>query len=313
MNAVISIEQLETILEVPRYKLIDAAQSIQENVNVEFQKKKSGGIREICKPKYGLKKLLRRINKRIFQIPLPDYLQGSVPGHSPVTNAQIHVGQSVVIKLDIRDFYPSIHFTRVQRLLIEMGFSQEISQLLTRLVTFKGHLAQGFPTSSSIANLVLASIAPRIEKLCLDHDLRFSFYQDDLTVSGRSRAVDIKKLFSTILRQEGFKINQKKLQVMMNTERQEVTGLVVNKKVNISKDEYRNLRAILHQCRINGLEVTALNAVEHNKVPEKVMKVEREKLPERFKQHIYGRILRAVEINPEKGKKLLAEYASLFV
>lgn len=293
-------------------KLFDEANSIQKNVNVEYQAKKSGGVREICKPKYSLKKLLQRINKRIFQIPLPDYLQGSVPGHSPITNAQIHVGQSVVLKLDIRDFYPSVHFTRVQRLLIEMGFSQEVSQFVTKLVTFKGHLAQGFPTSSSIANLVLAGISPRIEKLCLDHDLRFSFYQDDLTVSGKKRVVDIKKLFSKILRQEGFKINQQKLKIMKNTERQEVTGLVVNKKVNVSKDEYRNLRAILHQCKTNGLETTALAAVAQNKAPEKVKRVEREKLPERFKQNIYGRILRVVEINPAKGKKLLAEYFSLF-
>ena len=129
MDAVTSIEQLESILEVPRNKLIDAVRSIQKNVTVEYQTKKNGGIREICKPKYGFKELLRKINKRIFQIPLPDYLQGSVPRHSSITNAQIHVGQPVVIKLDIRDFYPSVHFTRVQKLLIEMGFSQEISQL----------------------------------------------------------------------------------------------------------------------------------------------------------------------------------------
>jgi retron-type reverse transcriptase len=193
-----------------------------------------------------------------------------------------------------------------------MGFSQEVSQLLTRLVTFKGHLAQGFPTSSSIANLILARIAPRIEKLCLDHNLRFSFYQDDLTVSGSNRVIDVKRLFSTILQQEGFKVNQQKLRIMKNTERQEVTGIVVNKKVNVSKDEYRNLRAILHQCQTIGLDAVAFNAVEQNKVPDKVKKVEGEKLPERFKQHVYGRILRVVEINPEKGKKLLAEYIHLF-
>jgi RNA-directed DNA polymerase len=162
------------------------------------------------------------------------------------------------------------------------------------------------------ANLILSGIAPRIEWLCLEHKLKFFFYQDDLTISDDKRAVAIKRLLSTILRQQGFKIDQRKLILMRNIERHEVTGLVVNKKVNISKDEYRSLRAIHYQCRINGLDVTALKAVERNKVPEKVKKIEREMLPERLKQHIYGRILRAVQINPDRGKKLLAEQIRIF-
>lgn len=290
-----SLQDLEQILGIPVGQLQFLAGSIDKNVKFG-PKLIKGKIREICDPSYQLKKVQRLINKQILQkIPLSKNLHGSVKGKSPKTNAEQHKGKSFVYGMDIKDFYPSVHFTKVQRLFLHLGCSDDISALLTRLTTYNGSLAQGFPTSSTIANLILNEAYPRIEGLCAQHGITFTFYQDDLTISGGYRIPKLFGIFSKILKQEGFDVhpfsNQKKNKPMPRNKRQEVTGYVVNHKVNVSKDYYRKLRMTIHLCKTKGIEVVA------GDIP-----------VEEFKQSIIGRINHVVEVNPERGKKLLTEF-----
>lgn len=210
-----SYQDLDQALGIPIHKLQSLANSIDENVKVSPIEVK-GKIREVCKPSYKLKRTQQLINRQILQkIDLPENLYGSVPGKSPKKNAELHVGKPFVYGLDIKDFYPSVHFTRVQKLYVELGCSDEVAGLLTRLTTYNGLLAQGFPTSSTIANLILAQISPRVEQLCDQHGINFSFYQDDLTISGGYRIPKLFSLFAKIMKQEGFNLhpvsNQKKI------------------------------------------------------------------------------------------------------
>ena len=80
-----------------------------------------------------------------------------------------------------------------------MGCSEQVSKLLTRLTTYNGSVPQGFPTSSTIANIILASFTPRITTACEKHKVTFTFYQDDLCVSGGNQVKEIPNLFSRIL------------------------------------------------------------------------------------------------------------------
>lgn len=50
----------------------------------------------------------------------------------------------------------------------------------------------------------------------------------------------------------GFKINAKKTRLQFNNSRQEVTGLVVNKKLNVPKEYYKNTRAMANSLYKNG-------------------------------------------------------------
>ncbi|MBI5840551.1 MAG: RNA-directed DNA polymerase [Chloroflexi bacterium] len=291
-----SYQDLERILSIPASQLQHLASSIDENVKFG-PKVIEGKIREICDPSNKLKKVQRLINKQILQkIPLPGSLYGSVMGKSPKINAEQHKGKPFVYGLDIKDFYPSIHFTRVQKLLLSLGYSSDVASLLTRLTTYKGSLAQGFPTSSTLANLILAPITPRIQKLCNQHRITFTFYQDDLTISGGYRIPNLVNLFTLIMKQEGFTLHHlpKKKRPMPRTGKQEVTGYVINHKVNVPKEYYRNLRMTLHLCKVKGIEMIA------GDVP-----------VEEFKESIFGKIQYVLEVNPARGQKLLDEFQSI--
>ena len=291
-----SYQDLEQVLGIPINQLQFLANSIDDNV--KFRPKViKGKTRVFCDPSYKLKKVQRLINNQILQkIPLPESLHGSVTGKSPKTNAEHHKGKPFVYGLDIKDFYPSIHFTRVQKLLLSLGCSNDVASLLTRLTTYKGSLAQGFPTSSTLANLILAPITPRIQKLCNQHGITFTFYQDDLTISGGYRIPNLVNLFTAIMKQEGFELHHlpKKKKPMSRTVKQEVTGYVVNHKVNVSKEYYRNLRMTIHLCKVKGIEAIA-GAMPVDKL----------------RQSLIGRIQYVAEVNPTRGKKLLADLEAL--
>jgi RNA-directed DNA polymerase len=117
------------------------ANSMDSNVNVALEPKKRGGFRKICKPSFKLKKLQKAINKRILQpIPLPPFLHGSVKGKSTKTLAQQHTGKPFVLKVDIKDFYPNIHYSRILSIFYETGCSDSVARLLTKLCTYDGCL-----------------------------------------------------------------------------------------------------------------------------------------------------------------------------
>ena len=199
----------------------------------------------------------------------------------------------MVVSIDIRDFYPSIHFRRVRARFVDLGCSPEVAGLLTKLTTYEHHLAQGFPTSSAIANLVLAPIVPRLEGLCAQHNCEMTLYQDDLTISGDNYIPKLVPLLSRIFQQAGFQVHPDKVKVMPREEHQEVTGWTVNRKVNTSKKQYRQLRAILHRCSIDGIEVVADRPLDD------------------FRDHLRGRIQRVNEVNPSRGQQLLQQFSKL--
>ena len=270
------------------------AADVERHVTPERMRKKSGGFRRIYKPSPELKQVQRVISTELLQpLPLPDALHGSVPGRSAKTNAQCHTGKPVVLSLDIKDFYPSVRFDHVYDLYVDLGCSPDVARMLASLTTFDGHLAQGFPTSPAIANLILAEVVPRLSKLCSDHGLTFTLYQDDLTISGGHRIPAFINLFCRIFRQCGFEVNDRKVKIADGGTRQEVTGFVVNAKVNVSKAEYRTLRALIHRCRVRGIENVADRPMDQ------------------FKSHVRGRIQRVIYVNPNRGNRLLDQFLEL--
>ena len=112
----------------------------------------------------------------------PSIMQGGVSGKSPKSNAQIHTQQDLVLTLDIRDFFPSIRYSRIFDLFIGTGVSPEVSKVLTRITTYNYHLAQGFPTSSTLANLILAKILPRVTNLCEQYQITFTTYRPKMKI-----------------------------------------------------------------------------------------------------------------------------------
>src|SRR5690606_4445867 len=169
-------------------------------------------------------------------------------GRSVATNASRHVGKQLVIKLDLADCFPSIHFGRVRGLLISLGYSYPVATVLAVLATEAERqpvvaegktyyvpvgprvCVQGAPTSPGLCNAVLMRLDRRLAGLARKFDFVYSRYADDLTFSGDDAALANRLLHfaRTIVADEGFRLNNKKTRSLRRGQRQCVAGVVVN-------------------------------------------------------------------------------------
>jgi RNA-directed DNA polymerase len=231
-------------------------------------RKRRGGERLIFAPKRRLKAIQRSLHKALVgKLPVSASAHGFVRGRSIVSNAAPHVGKAVVLKFDIKDCFPSIHFARVRGLLIALGYSYPIATALSVLMTEAPRqpfqvgnalyhvpvgprvCVQGAPTSPGLCNAIMMKLDHRLAGLAEARGFAYTRYADDLTFSGNDEAaVDHFLAFvPRIVAGEGFAINREKTRVMRRAGRQTVTGVVVNKSAGLSRQARRRLRAEMHR------------------------------------------------------------------
>lgn len=213
--------------------------------------KRTGGRRLISAPKPDLKRAQRWIAHKITEhLPVHGAAHGFLVGRSTVTNAAVHSGAHVVIKFDIKDFYPTVTFQRVKGLFRKAGYTEQVAIVLALLCTEspreellirgkKYHVAvgprslpQGAPTSPSITNALSLKLDSRLAGLARKLGLRYTRYADDLTFSWHDNPFApvgrLTDAVERIVKAEGFEVHPKKTRVMRSGRRQKVTGLVVN-------------------------------------------------------------------------------------
>lgn len=216
------------------------------------QPKKSGGTRSICAPSDDLKELQRRISKVLLSRLKPhDACTGFRKGKSILTNSVPHVGKDFVLNIDIKDFFPSIAMPRVIGLFRTLGCDQHASHALAKIVTYEGKLPQGAPSSPDVANLVCRTLDKRISGFCKARGFTYTRYCDDITISGAGDGSGIMSFLGRIIREEGFAINDSKTRVRSRSQRQMVTGIVVNSLANLPREDLRRMRAIFKQAELN--------------------------------------------------------------
>jgi retron-type reverse transcriptase len=193
---------------------------------------------------------------------------GFVKGRSVVSNAQVHTGKKLIIKTDIKDFFPSIHFGRVRGMFTKhpFKFGLQAASTLARIcclpVSEGGALPQGGITSPYVANMICRKLDFRLMKLAESRRMVYSRYADDLTFSTNAH-VDVEDFLAQVeqvVSDEGFQINQDKTRVMKPSDRQVVTGIILNEGLNVNRRYLKRLRAILHNMEQNGVEDTCHKA-----------------------------------------------------
>jgi retron-type reverse transcriptase len=243
--------------------------------------KRDGSERAICAPKSQLRWTQRRILEEILaKVPPHDAAHGFVPGRSTVTNARPHLGSQLLIKFDLKDFFPTIHYYRVVGLFTRLGYpvhdgrfgtddeSDRVAATLARLCCYTpdprawhlGHTPQGAPTSPAISNLVCRRLDARLTGLAKRNAGVYTRYADDLTFSFKTTEIDLGRFrwwVDQVCQQEGFVVHQGKFRVIRASQRQVVTGIVVNDALRVPREERRRFRAVLHNCRTHGLESQA--------------------------------------------------------
>ena len=237
--------------------------------------KKSGGERIISAPMPRLKRAQYWLLGNILdRVPATDSAHGFVKTRNILSNALPHVGKRVVVNLDLENFFPSISYPRVKGVYRKLGYSEEVATLCALLSTeaptaayeLDGQryfvktgtaaLPQGAPTSPALSNVICRRLDKRLRGAAAKLGFAYSRYADDLTFSSADAdGLAIKKLLwrvRKIIDSEGLKIHPGKTQVMRRHQRQEVTGVVVNERPNVCREELRNFRALLFQIDKDG-------------------------------------------------------------
>ena len=262
INYIINLQnvQLQTTYKSISAKRLGYYLSKRDDKYIHFEiPKKSGGVRNISSPDKFLKKIQRRLAfaLEVLFTPKPS-ANGFVQGRSIVTNAKSHIGRKYVYNIDIKDFFPTIHYGRIKAVLQlhPIKASAEIAHLVAHLSCYKGVLPQGSPLSPMLTNIVCQSLDYHLVKLAKHYRCFYSRYADDITFSSNKNIFQKEKflneLHSTISKQ-GFNINAKKTRLQKHTQRQEVTGIIVNQKPNLKRDYVKKVRAMLHNWENKGL------------------------------------------------------------
>lgn len=226
--------------------------------------KKSGDPREIRDPDDALKrvqKLLSCLLQLVF-LPKAHYCtNGFLYGRDIIRNAQPHVNKRYILNCDIKDFFPSINFRRVKTVLGLAPFDlkdekENIAFVIANICVYQNSLPQGAPTSPLLSNIVTQKLDRKLSKYALSRKVKYSRYVDDLTFSSNKNLFDDQFLkdVENIIAEENFQINDKKTRINTDMERQLVTGLLVNEKINIKREYLQKVRAMLNNWEKGGLE-----------------------------------------------------------
>jgi RNA-directed DNA polymerase len=232
--------------------------------------KKRGGNRLIQSPSSNLMRLQSRLNfflQNYYHLIRPEGIHGFVINPNKkekicniVNNAQIHINQKQVLNLDLKDFFPSIESYRVKELFVSehFKFNNEIANALALLVTYEGKLPIGAPTSPVISNFICLELDAHLIAFCKENQINYSRYADDLTFSSNEDiSKEIIRSIFEIIKQNNFEVNHKKTRLKSTNRKQTVTGLVVNKKVNVDRKTLKMVRAMLHDASENGIAKAA--------------------------------------------------------
>ena len=205
-------------------------------------------------PKTILKRIQRSLLDSIFSHEHSStWSHGFCPGRSIFSHAVLHTRKNVVVTMDIKDFFPSVNSEKIRPILRRFFTDESELELTMQLVTRNGRLPQGAPTSPHLANLVFSSIDEAIAR-SLGTRWAYSRYADDLAFSGDDPAGMLIDTVSEIALRNGFCIATKKTRVMRQHHRQKITGLVVNRGLNLSREKRKNWRATLHRISTQGVE-----------------------------------------------------------
>lgn len=208
-----------------------------------------GKPRLLCTPQGRLREIIDRLNQLLQRLEFDDSIQGGIRGKSTISNATPHLRKPVIIKLDLKDFFPRISNNMVYAAFIRAGCTPDVSRYLTKISTFEGHLPQGSPTSTIVSALVIGPMAKRISMLATQHNADYTQWVDDITISGPKHIEKLIPLIEKIISQSGFSPNIKKRDVVLSSNEQVVTGIRVNFQIDAPSEKFDQVKKKIEEIR----------------------------------------------------------------
>lgn len=263
-----------------------------------FIPKKRGGFRKIEAPNQELELRQRWIKDNILDKFKASFnAKGFKKNSSIVDNAKCHCGKRYVLNIDIKNFFPSITYSKIFKLFIYIGYNREVSHLLTQLCTnYKNVLPQGAPTSPTISNLVNIKLDKRLNSFAQTIGGTYTRYADDITISTESNPMRYLETIKKIINDEGYTINNKKTRLQKSGMQQVVTGLIVNKKISVKKEIRKELDNAIYYISKYGIQ----DHMIHIKCDKSF-----------YKEHLFGLAYFVKMVNAEKGINYLKKLNAL--
>ena len=296
-----SLPGLCDLLGVNQEKLLNFLYKKKSSHYVSFHiPKKSGATRSIKAPKRVMKQLQRELAPHLEKFYYPkSSSHGFVKGRSIKSNALPHVGKSFVFNIDLKDFFESIHFGRVKNLVMSEPFKapHNVATVIAHICCDDGRLVQGAPTSPLISNMICRKLDAQLLALAKSKKCHVTRYADDITFSFTSSlkhlpadVIEISgdgiaipgRVLEQIIHANGFVINSDKTRLQHRSQRQMVTGLVVNKFPNVPRDFIRLTSSMINAWKRYGLELAEAKYLE-------ILKGSKQTIPARQHQRVKDR------------------------
>ena len=273
--------------------------------------KKNGNYREISEPLPSLKEIQYFILKEIlYKQKVSRYCKSYIPKKKFREYLKYHTNEKQVLTLDIENFFPSINFDNIFNYFFEIGYSKDVAFYLSNLCTYstkakkgekvdytKRFLPQGAPTSPYLSNLVLIKFDDAVANYCGDKQIKYTRYADDMAFSGKQIEKDnLVQFVEQELKKIGLKLNKEKTNFMKQNVKQIISGVVVNKKLQLPKNERNNIRKTMYFISKYGLE-------NHQKKTNEKR--------DYYLLHLLGKIQYGLTLNPED--KELIKYKEILI
>ena len=250
------LSSIEKDLGYSAKTLYGLSNNLEKHYHNVFIPKSDGTKRKLSVPDLILKSVQRAIADNILaHYPVSKYATAYKVGSSVQKNARPHVKKEKILKLDIEGFFDNIIYSKVKDIVFyEEKYSEPIRILLTMLCYYRESLPQGAPTSPAITNIMMYDFDERIGAYCSERGIAYTRYCDDMAFSGAFDEKEVIAIVKAELQKLGLFLKNRKTAIISNTKRQTVTGIVVNEKINLTKEYKKKIRQEMYYIKRFGID-----------------------------------------------------------
>lgn len=261
---IFDFKHLSLLLNINEYDLASIVNSPSNYYRTFDIPKRNGGFRTITAPYPSLKNIQKWIYHNILSnIKIHGCAHGFTTSRSILTNANVHINQKCLLKIDLKDFFPSIPMSYVLQLFKSLGYAPKVAFYLSSLCCYDECLAQGSPVSPAISNIVAKHLDRRLYRIAKKYKLNYSRYADDIAFSGESINVKFIEYVKDIITDCGFFVNDKKIRLYKEYGNKILTGISLATGVpKLPRDYRRSLEKELFFINKYGIK----GHISHNKI-----------------------------------------------
>lgn len=254
-------ERIAADLALPESFIRSLGKSASHEYKTYQIAKRSGGFRKIHHPSKRLKAVQRWLVANVISsLPVHDAARAYREGHSIFENAEAHARSRFLLRMDLKDFFPSIKKADVKkyigdRLRLFLGWICEDIELFCHLVCRKSALTIGAPTSPALSNVICYDMDVQLNTLCANNGVTYTRYADDLFFSTsqpnvlRGLEKDVLRIISKLEMPKELAVNASKTRHSSKRGTRRVTGIILGSdgRPHVGRKLKRRIRALIHK------------------------------------------------------------------